>query len=211
MSSVSSSCCDGGVEVTAAGTPAHPAGYHGGTSTNGVCARLRSVGRERRFRARHSGLSCLESGVRVVRSWPSESGHVRPARRGRDEAAANRAPGRGPRSRIMVKEAGRGRDEAAAKPGSWPWAEEPDNGQRGRPWPARPSRGRAMGWGLTGDVMREVKQHGPGGGPVCRSLGACRPSGAGPREKANGCARAVPGVSRAVRGKSAHRHNRTCS
>ena len=84
----------------------------------------------------------------------------------------------------MVKEAGRGRDEAAAKPGSWPWAEEPDNGQRGRPWPARPSRGRAMGWGLTGDVMREVKQHGPGGGPVCRSLGACRPSGAGPREKA---------------------------
>ena len=50
----------------------------------------------------------------------------------------------------MVKEAGRGRDEAAAKPGSWPWAEEPDNGQRGRPWPACPSRGRAMGWGLTG-------------------------------------------------------------
>jgi hypothetical protein len=31
-----------------------------------------------------------------------------PGWRGRDEAAANRTPGRGPRSRIMVKEAGRG-------------------------------------------------------------------------------------------------------
>ena len=31
-----------------------------------------------------------------------------PGWRGRDEAAANRAPGRGPRSRIMVKEAGSG-------------------------------------------------------------------------------------------------------
>jgi hypothetical protein len=34
--------------------------------------------------------------------------------------------------------------------------------------------------------MREAEQDGPSGGPVCRSLGACRPSGAGPREKANG-------------------------
>ena len=31
--------------------------------------------------------------------------------------------------------------------------------------------------------MQEVKQDGPGGGPVCRTLDACSPSGAGPKEK----------------------------
>ena len=35
--------------------------------------------------------------------------------------------------------------------------------------------------------MQEVKQDGPGGGPVCRTLDACSPSGAGPKEKVRRC------------------------